>query len=290
MITSETGILGLFGDPVEHSISPIFMNYTLKRLNINYRYFAFRINSEDLKKAAESISVLNMRGVNVTIPHKVSIVKYLDTIESAAETIGAVNCILNRDGELVGYNTDYKGFIQPLKDRGLEEAVNGTVCILIGCGGAARAVAYGLKVLKVERCYLINRTKSKAERFVHWCGEKLKMNVEYLGDSSSLIDSVMERATLIVNTTPVGMYPDVDHSPVPESVRFREGQIVYDLIYNPWETRLLNRAKEDGAVAINGFSMLIYQGVFSLVNWFSDRSDEFFKIEGEISKYARNIL
>ncbi len=290
MITSKTRLLGLFGNPVEHSISPVFMNYILDMVSLDYRYFAFQIKEELLTEAVKSIIALNIKGVNITIPYKRSVIKHLDEVESSAGVIEAVNCIKNEGERLKGYNTDYLGFIYPLKDKGYNQFLKGKNCLLIGCGGAARAVIYGLKIIGIEKVFLINRTPYNAERFSDWVKDKIGINIEYVGDKESLTDRLMDEVDMVVNTTPVGMYPHIDEMPVKEGVKFKDKHIVYDLIYNPWETKLLKISKSNGAVALNGFDMLISQGLYSLAIWFNDTGIDFLSFYRDVSGYAKNFL
>lgn len=289
MINAKTRLIGLFGHPVEHSFSPVFMNHALELLNINARYMAFDLAPILLKSGVESARTLNMVGFNITIPHKQKIIKFLDLLDKNAERIGAVNCVLNTRGKLLGYNTDWIGFLEPLDERNITLA--GKPVLLIGAGGAARAVAYALIKKNPSRVMVVNRTREKAESFIRWLkGESEEISIpsgkiliSYGGKPENLNQKLVDESYMIVNTTPVGMYPEVNSSPLPIDLKFSKTQIVYDLIYNPAETLLLKNAGECGSTTLNGFEMLISQGLYSLKIWFPN-------MEGTISSKKRAIL
>ncbi len=288
LINAKTKVVGLFGHPVAHSISPMFMNYTLDRLGLNYKYLAFDIKENNLKSALASAKALGFRGINITIPYKSIVQQYLDEAETEVQTIGAVNCIVNREGFLHGANTDHYGFIQPLKDRGF--CAKNKKAFIIGCGGAARSVVYALIKDGIESIYLTNRTKKNALQFIEWCKKSLNYsNIIYMGDNIRFSQDSFRESNIIINSTPVGMYPENDACPIPEEIQFHKSQIVYDLIYNPPETVLLKRARNNGATTINGFEMLIVQGLFSLVLWFPEKRDEIFSIQKDVVTFAESV-
>ena len=290
MIDSKTRLLGLIGHPVEHSLSPIFMNYLLRKLNLNYRYFAFGLQPVKLRDAFNGFKALGFKGINVTIPFKKEVIKYVDKLNEDAEKIGAINCIYNNNGSLVGFNTDYLGFTWPLKEYA--ERINNSNVLLIGCGGAARGVVYALKRFKVKSIKIVNRTEENAFEFIRWAKSimGLSINISYLGDSESVTNSLLDDINLIINTTPVGMSPRTNQNPLPKDIVFNELQIVYDIIYTPWETSLLKMAKRYGAKTINGFPMLIAQGLYSLEAWFEDIKDELFPLYDEVLSFTREFL
>ena len=284
-----TGPLGLFGNPVEHSFSPLFMNHALFLLDLNYRYLAFSIEENELQHAVQALRTLKFRGVNVTIPFKRSVISRLDHVHEKARIIGAVNCIRNDEGILTGYNTDQAGFIKPLLDRDIR--IRDRRALIIGAGGASRAVVTGLVHQGISHLILLNRTERNAASLVDWCREELHCNrMDYVGRPSTLEQNVLTSCDLIVNTTPVGMHPATEQSPVPDGLSFSEQQTVYDLIYNPLETRLLKRAREGGAVRLNGFEMLILQGLYSLACWFPQHEKEIFSLQHKIMDYTRRIV
>lgn len=285
-IDANTTLTGLFGNPIAHSLSPLFMNYALERLKINCRYIAFNITEGNLKNAIQATRVLSFRGVNLTIPHKLAALTAVDAADPRAEQIGAVNCIVNEGGILSGYNTDYLGFLKPLEDRNI--TIGGKKALLIGCGGAARAVVYALIHSGIDEVHVANRTEQNAETFISWCRKKLRFkNITYKGDGRSINPELFNSYGIIINATPVGMHPGIDESPLGKGIKFNREQIVYDLIYNPRETELLRRARRDGAQTINGFEMLIVQGLHSLSLWFPDRTEQAFSLEGSIMDFTK---
>jgi len=286
MINSNTKYVGLFGNPVEHSLSPLFMNYILKNIELNYIYVAFNIKDKDIKDALNSIKILNFKGVNVTIPYKQSVIKYIEKIDKSAKFIGAVNCILNEDNILKGYNTDHLGFIKTLRDRNI--IIRNKTALIIGCGGASRSVLYSLVINGISKIYLANRTKENALGFIKWVNRELNFNeISYIGESFEITQSIVDNADVIVNTTPVGMYPETESSPIQRSLKFNKRQVVYDLIYNPWETKLIKASKKSGASAINGFEMLIFQGIYSLSIWFPEKKETIFLMMDKIIDFAK---
>jgi len=285
-IRADTLLLGLFGNPVEHSISPLFMNYALDSLGVNCIYTAFRIQPENIEQAVHALRVLGFRGANVTIPFKSAVIPCLHAIDENAERIGAVNCIVNDNGSLSGYNTDHIGFIKPLSDRGIR--ISGKRVLVIGSGGAARAVVYSLIKAQVNKITVINRSRDRAESLVTWCRERLGFSaVRYAGENEDMLTAHEKSCELIVNATPVGMFPDTGNAPLSEAFSFHREQTVYDLIYNPEKTSLLKRAKKQGANTLNGFEMLILQGLHSLVRWFPSYEEKILSLKESVIGYMK---
>jgi shikimate dehydrogenase len=288
-IDATTDLAALFGHPVEHSLSPIFMNYAMRRLGLNCRYLAFDIEPAHLKNAISSVRTLGLRGINITIPHKHAVLKHLDALDIDAQKIGAVNCIYTKQNHLFGTNTDHSGFIQSLKGRGYRLKDNEV--LLIGCGGAARAVVYALWEEGVKKILLINRTQENARKFISWCKKSFKnLDMAYIGNPNTVKEKSASECTLIVNTTPVGMYPSASDCPLPPAFRLHKGQLVYDLIYNPESTMLLERARAEGAETINGLPMLILQGIYSLSLWFPERREEIVALSNPVLEYTKRYF
>lgn len=285
-IDAQTSLIGLFGNPVEHSLSPLFMNHALWLLRLNYRYIAFNVEGEKLRDAVESLRILGFAGCNITLPHKTAVMDSLDSVDEQAQTIGAVNCIVNRSGRLTGYNTDHLGFVKPLQDRRIR--ISNEAALVIGCGGAAKGALFALTNTGVGSISLINRTEENAKKIIHWCEEVLGYkSCFYKGKSEQISQRLVEQTRLIVNTTPVGMFPGIEECPIPDRISFHPEQCVYDMVYNPWKTRLLKKAHKDGATIINGFEMLITQGLSSLELWFPEKAEEIFSRQREILSFAR---
>lgn len=249
--------LGIIGDPIAHSLSPALHSFVLKSVGIAGEYRAYRVRESELKDFLATHREL--AGFNVTIPHKERILRYLDWVSEEARVIGAVNTVKNEHGALVGYNTDGIGFLRSLRARDLSPER----AILIGAGGAARAVAHALLQYTVTALSIYNRTSERARTLA----EELQTHyptktVSVTCDSCTL---PWDRADLFVNATPVGMKSDA--LPVPLPKRLSQNLIVYDLVYNPPKTRLLIEAERRGAQIISGLDMLIHQAIEALKIW-----------------------
>ena len=244
MIDANTKICCLIGDPVEHSLSPSIHNAGYQALRINYAYVSFQVS--DIKRAIEGIRGLGIRGASVTIPHKTTALKYLDKIDPLAEKIGAVNTIVNDDGVLTGYNTDGDGALKALEEV---TTLGGKKAVLIGSGGAASAIAVGLKA-KGVKLVVLNRTEDKAIKLAE------KVNAEGFGGLKKL--SEISSADILINATPVGMWPKLGQSIIPKEL-LHNRLTVFDIVYNPRETRLLMEARERGCAVVYGDKMFLYQ-------------------------------
>lgn len=257
-INSMTKVYGVIGHPVKHSMSPAIHNFAFEYADINAVYLCFDVTPERLGEAVRGFKAIGLAGFNVTIPHKENIVNYLDKIDESARLIGAVNTVVNDNGRLRGYNTDGSGFINALKKRGLhvDEA------IVLGSGGASRAVCTALVLNGVRRINILNRTYDNAASLANHI-KSLSASCEVCADT---LDNIKKyRGQLLVNTTSVGMWPRVDECPVdtiPAGV-----QTVYDIVYNPRETKLIKMAKEKGCGVIYGIEMLVGQAIESLRIW-----------------------
>lgn len=264
-IDSSTELYCLIGHPISKSLSPEIHNYSFKQNNINARYLALDVKEEDLKEAVDGLRALGIKGCNVTIPHKVNIIKYLDELDEEAKLLGAVNTVKNEDGKLKGYNTDGRGFTNVLKDKNIE-IKDGTIAIL-GAGGAARAISIILAKEGVRKIVVFNRTIEKARIIVNEIVDKFP-NVEAEYQSLETNDFNYEEIDILINSTSVGMFPNSDEMPIDLKL-FRKRTIVCDIVYKPLETKLLKNAKEQGKETVNGLNMLIYQGILSEEIWFN---------------------
>ncbi len=245
IISGKTRICGLIGDPVEHSMSPAMQNAAFRELGLDYVYVPFRVKSEELGKAIEGMRALNIRGLNVTMPHKVAVIQFLDKLDPLAEKIGAVNTIVNDDGVLTGYNTDATGFLQALLERGIEP--EGKNVVILGAGGASRAISFilaerGASLVILNRALELDWAEELARRISQTFDKEVKaleLNRENLSQSSG-------QSRYLVNATSVGMSPKTDETPVPADL-LSPDLIVYDIVYNPMKTRLLREAEAVGA-------------------------------------------
>ncbi|UOF92859.1 shikimate dehydrogenase [Fodinisporobacter ferrooxydans] len=258
----ESILVGVFGYPVHHSKSPVMHNAAFRSLGIDGYYQRFNILPEKLGDAVKAVRMLQFRGVNVTIPHKVAIIKYLDDITREAELIGAVNTIVHEDGRLIGTNTDGIGYVQSLREE-IDIDLNRAHVLVLGAGGAARAIATQLALSGVHAICITNRTFEKAEELARVIG-KIQPNTYALPMSE--LFARMKDFTIVINTTSVGMSPNSDESPLPADY-LPEHLIVSDLVYNPRQTRLLQLAEKRGCQVHGGIGMLVYQGAEAFRLW-----------------------
>ncbi|MEA5582559.1 shikimate dehydrogenase [Nodularia harveyana UHCC-0300] len=267
LITGKTQLLGVIGHPVEHSLSPVMHNAALAELGLDYIYLPFPIQPQNLEVAIAGLAAMGVVGFSVTIPHKQAIMPLLSDIIPTARAIGAVNTVSWQNHQWVGTNTDIEGFIAPLQTT-YQQDWNQKVAVILGNGGAARAVVAGCDQLGFAKIHVVGRNIQKLEEFRQsWGNSPLaeKLQVQTWDDVAQLIP----QADLLVNTTPVGMYPLVDNSPVKlaDMQKISPGAIAYDLIYTPNPTQFLQQAKQEGAIAIDGLEMLVQQGVAALKIW-----------------------
>lgn len=250
-------IIGLIGYPLEHTLSPQMQNAALIKLKLDFVYVALPVKPENLKDALSGLRALGIAGANVTIPFKEKVFPYLDKVEEEAKLIGAVNTILNLNGKLIGYNTDAAGFISSLK-----VSPRGKKILLLGCGGASRAISVGLCKAAVKEIILTDINLQKTEELAEHLKKYFNLKIAVLTPAESL-KKAAETADIFINASPVGMSPNVENSPIPEDVVFSKKTLVYDIIYNPPETKLLKTAKKHGAKTMNGLEMLARQGSLS---------------------------
>ncbi len=259
-------MVALLGDPVEHSLSPLIHNTAFAAQGLNFAFAAFPVSRERIEDAVRGLSALHFVGAGVTIPHKQAVLSCLDEWSPRARAVGAANLIVCRpDGSLLGDNTDVPGFLAPLLPFG--DRLRDVEMAVLGAGGAARAVAYALlDTFRPRRLTLVARTPSRAEALVaDLVGFDERSALDVCDAASARL--AVRNAHLVVNTTPVGMYPAVDASPWPDAADFGEGHIVYDIVYIPEETRLLADAARRGATVIGGLDMLVEQAAAAYVQW-----------------------
>jgi shikimate dehydrogenase len=254
MINTKTKLCALIGNPVEHSISPNMHNTAFKQLGLNYVYLAFKV--ENIREAITGLKEIGFIGANITIPYKVEVIKHLDWVEETTKKIGAVNTVVNSNGILKGYNTDMEGFLKPLEEK---TEIKGKKITLIGAGGAARAIAYGISQ-KEGKLTILNRTVEKAKRIA----KEIKCKYGGLNELKRIDSEVL------INATPIGMFPDVNKSIVQRNIL--KNMIVYDIVYNPIETKLLKEAKQQGCKTINGIEMFINQGAAAFELWTGEKA------------------
>jgi shikimate dehydrogenase len=247
----------VIGDPIDHSLSPNIHNAAFKALNMDCTYIAYRIPRGELEEGIASLRKINISGFNVTIPHKIEVLKYLDELSEECRTIGAANTVSNENGRLVGYNTDMDGFLAPIKQRGI--AIKGQSVLLLGAGGAARAIVAGFAKEGAGHISISSRTWEKADglaRFAQGLGIK--------AEPVPLEDAGKRRYRFVVNATPVGL----KNEPSPISTSMIDSEcIVYDIIYMPMNTDLIAQSKKNGAAIIYGYEMLLGQAAIAFEIW-----------------------
>lgn len=254
-------IYGVMGDPIAHSMSPDIHNDAFEKENIEAVYHHFHVTKEGLNDAVKGMKALGIKGFNITIPHKSSIIPFLDEVDELALAIGAVNTVVNKNGRFIGYNTDGKGFFKSLCDE-ISGDIKAKKTLVIGAGGAARAIYFTLVKEGVKQVDIANRTKERAAQLVSDCPyDKVSKALSIIEAEESL-----SQYDLIIQTTSSGMSPELDHSPLKVD-QLKTGAIVSDIIYNPLQTKLLREAGEKGAETQNGLGMFINQAALAFEIW-----------------------
>jgi len=267
LITGKTKLLGVIGHPVEHSRSPLMHNAAIAHLKLDYVYLPFPIAPENLEIAIAGFAAIGVVGFNVTIPHKQAIMPLLSEITPLAQAIGAVNTVSRQNNKWVGTNTDIEGFIAPLQTT-YKQDWSQKVAVILGNGGAARAVVAGCYQLGFTKIHVVGRNVQRLQEFRNsWSNSPISENLQV--HQWEELSKLIPEANLLVNTTPIGMYPKVDESPlsVKEIASLPTGAIAYDLIYIPKPTQFLEQAEKQGVIAIDGLEMLVQQGVAALKIW-----------------------
>jgi shikimate dehydrogenase len=256
--TVKTRFVALLGNPLGHSVSPPMHNRVFNTLGMDFLYFPIEVTDHNLETVFRGLSKMNVAGCNVTIPHKIKIMEYLDELDPLAETIGAVNTICFKDGKSKGYNTDGEGFVRSLEEEsGID--VRGKNFFVIGCGGSSRAICMTLAAKGANNVFITNRTKEKAVALSNEINNRIKSCSSV---ASQVFEEQLELASqsdVIINTTSLGMHPGEDRLPLDERL-ITADHIVADIVYNPRMTQLLVTAKNKGAKIVPGLGMLVYQG------------------------------
>ena len=263
MITGKTSVFGIIGDPVEHSLSPGMHNAAFKSVGLDHIYVPFNVKTEELEDAINGARAMGIRGLNVTIPHKTEVIKYLDYLDIAAGLIGAVNTIEFGENGAIGHNTDGIGAIRAIEDV---TPVKGKKIMVLGAGGAARAISFQLLLNEAESLVISNRTIEKAQELKDDLIEKLDQEV-ITTDLGIDLERELEDTDILINTTPIGMYPNINHKPLVTADMMHKDLIVNDIVYNPLKTGLIMEAEKAGAKTISGIKMLMYQGIESFRIW-----------------------
>ena len=260
-IKGSTNIVGLIGHPVEHSFSPPMHNAAFEKLGMDYAYIAFDVDPNNLGSAIEGAKSLNIKGFNVTIPHKIEVMHFLDEIDEVAGLIGAVNTIDFKN--MKGYNTDGIGAVRAIEDV---ISIKDKNVVIAGAGGASRAISFYLAKYGADSITILNRN---VDRAISLAGDVLDSGLiaDVQADSISEINNYLSDADILVDTTPMGMHPHVDDEPIARAEDMHEDLVVFDAVYNPNETVLIKEAIKSGAKPVYGIKMLLYQGAESFKIW-----------------------
>jgi shikimate dehydrogenase len=262
-ISGKTKVCGVIGDPIEHTLSPIMHNAAFNALNLDYVFLAFKVKPAEVENAVNGMRALNIRGLNVTMPHKTPVLRFLDRTDLSAQIINSVNTILNRDNKLFGFNTDGVGALKALRENGVE--LKGRKVLLLGAGGAARAIAYTM-AKEADELAVLNRSLKPAQELAKLLEKTANKKIVSGSLSPKEIQQNLQDSDVLINATSVGMKPKGEESPVAPRL-LRPNLAVMDIVYNPIETKLAKDAMLAGAKVVSGVEMLIYQGAASFEIW-----------------------
>lgn len=269
MISGKTKLTGFFAKPASHSLSPLMHNLAFSHLGIDAVYLAFEVDQTNLRQAVESIRTLDMLGVNVSMPNKTAVLAYLDQLSPEAELIGAVNTIVHREQRLIGYNTDGMGFVRSVNETG--HPIKNQKIVVLGAGGAAKAIVVQMALEGAQEITIykrLNATFLPLKEYFVKVSEKTGCPIrlhDYADESQLALD--LSQANLLINATDIGMGSKKDQLPIADVKLLHSQLAVFDLIYSPSETRLIQEAKKMGIKAYNGLGMLIHQGAIAFELW-----------------------
>lgn len=264
MITANTKMCCLIGDPVDHSLSPLIHNAAYEQLALDFIYLAFNVPPQMLSKAINGLRAIGFKGANITMPHKVDVIKLLDEVDIETREIGAVNTIVNSDGSLKGYNTDGSAAVDALKSVGVQ--LSGIKLAVLGAGGAARAICFAAAQEYPSQLLVVNRGERKAILLAEKIENKFGITTKHLPLRSNLLKRDLAEADVVINATSVGMNPDTEESVISPRLLKRDA-VLMDIVYNPLETRLLTEAKHLGLRTVNGLHMLVNQAAKAFEMW-----------------------
>ncbi|MBR3974196.1 MAG: shikimate dehydrogenase [Oscillospiraceae bacterium] len=256
-------LVGAFGCPIEENPTGVMEEAAFRAKSLDFRYLTIRVNPGHLEAAMQGIRAMNFRGINLTIPHKVEVLQYLDELSEAAQIIGAVNMVVNNDGKLWGENTDGKGFLMSLENEGV--TVAGKTVAILGAGGASRAISVECALAGAKKIYIVNRNKERGEELTRLLLDKTAAEAIYIPWQGAV--EVPQDADILVNGTCVGLFPDVDQKPDMDYDTVRPGMVVSDVIFNDPNSLFLREAEKRGAKTINGLGMLVNQGALNFTLW-----------------------
>lgn len=256
-------LTGVFGDPVDDNPTGVVEEAAFAAKNLNYRYLTIKVLPEDLETAMKSVRIFNMRGINLTMPHKIKVLPYLDELSPAAEIIGAVNTVIHKEGKLYGENTDGKGFVTALKETG--ESLDGKNVTILGAGGAARAIAVECALNGAKHIVVVNRNAEKGQELASLLNKNTDAKAEFIFWDKEV--KIPEKTEILINATSVGFSPDVNSRPDIDYNTVLEDMCVCDVVFNPAETLFLKAAEEKGAKTVNGLGMLVQQAALNFTLW-----------------------
>ncbi len=287
-INSATRLCALIGNPVAHSISPVIHNNLSRLCGVNLAYVTLKVEEGDVKEAVKGAYALNMLGMNVTVPHKQTVIEALADIDPLAKAIGAVNTLVRTDKGYKGYNTDILGLKRELNESGLE--LKGRPVVILGAGGAARAIAFLCADSGASEVNILNRTVEKAEEIANAVNNNLNIDTVRAMNINDY-DKIKERGYLVIQTTSVGLHPHDDDAVITDIEFYKRASAGVDIIYNPAETKFMKLMKEARKVSYNGLKMLLYQGVEAFELWNNIKvSDDAVKEVYELMKKELGIV
>jgi shikimate dehydrogenase len=278
-------LVGVFGYPVDENPTVVVANAAFKQMGVNYRYLTIEVKPQDLGDAMKALKAMNMKGIHLTIPHKVEVIKYLDYVADDAKIMGAVNTVYVKDGKLYGENTDGKGFIKSLQNAGVK--TEGKKITMLGAGGAARAIAVELANAGVNSIRVINRSAERGRELVDLLNSKTKIKAEYVSWDHTMV--INPDTDIFVNTTSIGLYPNVNDRPNIDFDSLKTSMVVCDVIPNHPHTQLIQEAQKRGIKTIDGLGMLINQAVESFRMWTGKVADAEIMKEALAKEYGINV-
>lgn len=286
-INGKTKPLAIIGYPVGHSLSPLMHNIFFQFLGLNNVYIPLEIKPGHLQAAIEALWTLGFMGANITIPYKEEVIPLLPEISSEAELIGAVNTLVRKENGFRGHNTDGQGFLKALSiEKGWEP--HGKKVVILGAGGSARAIGISLALKGAHKITIINRNLLRARGITEIVEKQIGVHGEIFGWNNPMLERVIREGDIIINTTPLGMNPNINEIPPLDTKWLSPSQLLVDLIYNPLETRLMKEAKAQGCQVSNGLGMLIYQGVLSFKLW-TGQEPPLENIRETLEKYLNKV-
>ena len=256
-------LVGCFGDPVDGNPTGVIMEAGFQEAGLNYRYITCRVKVEDLEDSIRGLRAMNMRGVNLTMPHKIEVIRHLDDLTEAARIIGAVNVVINDNGKLTGENVDGKGFVQSLTLEGI--SLKDKTITILGAGGAAKAIGVECALAGAGKLHIINRNEARGEALAAAINEHTAAQADFLPWNG--VADIPADTEILVNATCVGLFPDVDKYPEINYDQIAPGMIVADVIFNPIEPMFIRKAAEKGAKTVPGIAMLVDQAVLGFERW-----------------------